>query len=84
MVILHLLMNVLRDLDCSGWTLIASADISSKYVHNKDNHFPLDVHSWFFLREGDLNPPPGDVGGAGGFSMPPGYEASAPPAYNYK
>ena len=44
-----MLMAVLREANRLGWDLIASVDVSAKYVH-RDNgpDYPVDVHAWFF------------------------------------
>ena len=62
-VMIHLLTKILRKMNLSGWKLVASADISSKYVNNRNrNPQPLDTHSWFFLKDPDMLLPPGAVG----------------------
>ncbi len=43
------LMSVLDEAARHGWYLKASADVSAKFVHQKNGpDYPLDVHSWFF------------------------------------
>ena len=36
-VMIHLLTKILRKMNLSGWKLVASADVSSKYINTK-NH----------------------------------------------
>jgi len=43
-------MNVLKKANSLGWRLVASADVSAKYVHrDKGPDYPIDVHSWYFV-----------------------------------
>ena len=43
-----------------GWQLSASLDVSSKFVSNDNQQYPIDVHSWFFCKDfkglSDLSP----------------------------
>ena len=41
------LAGLMRELHWLGWTLVASADISAK----KEDGFPMDTHSWFWLSD---------------------------------
>ena len=62
-VMIHLLTKIMRKMNRSGWKLVASADVSSKYVNRKNQSpRPLDTHSWFFLKDPDMILPPGAVG----------------------
>jgi len=62
-VMIHLLTKILKSMNLSGWKLVASADVSSKYVNRKNQPpRPLDTHSWFFLKDPDMVLPPGAVG----------------------
>merc|ERR1740128_1579311 len=45
-----MMCHVLKELKARDWQLVASADVSSKYVHQKNGpDFPIDVHSWFLV-----------------------------------
>ena len=50
---IHLLSKILRRMNVSGWKLVASADVSAKYIPNTkyQSPKPLDNHSWFFLKD---------------------------------
>ena len=62
-IMIHLLTKILKMMNLSGWKLVASADVSSKYVNKKNQSpRPLDTHSWFFLKDPDMVLPPGCVG----------------------
>ena len=44
-----MLMAILREANRLGWDLVASIDVSAKYVHpDSGPGYPVDVHSWFF------------------------------------
>jgi len=44
------LMNVLKKANSLGWRLVASADVSAKYVRQDNGpDYPIDVHSWYFV-----------------------------------
>ena len=44
-----LLCYFLQALSLRGWRLLTSADVSAKYVHQKDGpDYSIDVHSWWF------------------------------------
>ena len=48
----YMLSAVILEAEKRGWKLMASADVSSKYVHQENGpDYPLDVHSWFFCKE---------------------------------
>jgi len=66
-IMMHLLTKILRSMNLSGWKLVASADVSAKYVHYKTsvyshnyqhNYQKLDNHSWFFLKDPSMILPP--------------------------
>ena len=62
-IMFHLLTKILRLMNGKGWKLVASADVSSKYVNrNNQPPQPLDTHSWFFLKDPEMVLPPGTVG----------------------
>jgi len=62
-IMVHLLTKILRGMNMSGWKLVASADVSAKYENPpKQSPYPLDTHSWFFLKDPDHVLPPGAVG----------------------
>ena len=62
-IMIHLLTKILRRMNLSGWRLVASADVSAKYVNRKNQSpRPLDTHSWFFLKDPDIVLPPGTDG----------------------
>jgi len=42
------LLHFLKKANSLGYQLVASADVSSKFVATKHAHYTLDVHSWFF------------------------------------
>jgi len=67
------LLNVLKKANSLGWRLAASADVSSKYVQ----HYPLDVHSWYFVYW------PGDAAGSENISKNDGLypDLDQPPSY---
>ena len=45
-----LLLGLLGAFTDLGWRLVASADVSAKYIHqDKGPDYPLDVHSWYFM-----------------------------------
>ncbi len=49
------LMKLLEVAAMHGWYLKASADVSAKYVHQKNGpDYPLDVDSWFFCYYGKM------------------------------
>ena len=36
--------------DGLGWKVVASADVSAKYVHpDHGSDYPIDVHSWYLV-----------------------------------
>lgn len=44
------LLTVLAKADSLGWRLVASADVSAKYVHQENGpDYPIDVHTWYFV-----------------------------------
>ena len=43
-----MLMQVLKEATKHQWHLVASADVSAKFIERNDNKEPVDVHSWFF------------------------------------
>ena len=44
------LLNVLKKANSLGWRLVASADVSAKYVHQDNGpDYPTDVHNWYFV-----------------------------------
>ena len=44
------LIHILQRTNARGWRLVASADVSSDYIHQEDRGtFPNDVHSWYFV-----------------------------------
>ena len=47
----HQLTRILKQFHAAGWRLVASADISAKYLKTNNQEFPLDTHSWFFLHD---------------------------------
>ena len=49
-LMIHLLTKILTFFKAEGWKVVASADVSAKYIKTDDNTYPLDNHSWFFLR----------------------------------
>lgn len=54
-----LLMHLLKKTHELNWQLVASLDVSAKYCHRKNApDFPLDVHSWFFVKIIDPSAPP--------------------------
>ena len=62
-IMMHLLTKILRSMNLSGWKLVASADVSAKYVDYKTSvhshdYQPLDNHSWFFLKDPSMILPP--------------------------
>ena len=59
-IMMHLLTKILRRMNVSGWKLVASADISAKYIPNTkyQSPKPLDNHSWFFLKDPTMILPP--------------------------
>ena len=61
-IMFHLLTKILRQMNRSGWKLVASADVSAEY-RIKKNHAPaaVDTHSWFFLKDPEDVLPPGAV-----------------------
>ena len=45
-----LAMHLLSTMNRFHYALYTSADVSSKYVHQKNApDYPIDVHSWFFI-----------------------------------
>jgi len=62
-IMMHLLTKILRHMNLSGWKLVASADVSAKYVNPRNQGpRPLDTHTWFFLKDPSMILPPGAVG----------------------
>ena len=54
-----LLIHLIRLLAGMGWFIILSADVSAKYVRRKHaRDYPIDVHSWWFMKMGQLAPAP--------------------------
>eukprot|EP00112_Aurelia_sp_Birch-Aquarium-sp1_P017316 Seg4.2 transcript_id=Seg4.2/GoldUCD/mRNA.D3Y31 product="hypothetical protein" protein_id=Seg4.2/GoldUCD/D3Y31 len=54
-----LLVHLIRLLAGMGWFLILSADVSAKYVRQKNApDFAMDVHSWWFTQMGHAAPAP--------------------------
>ena len=54
-----LLIHLIKLLAGMGWFIILSADVSAKYVHQKNGRdYPIDVHSWWFTQMGQLVPAP--------------------------
>lgn len=48
-----MLIMVLKEAANLGWRLVASADVSAKYVHQENGpDYPIDVHSLFFCQMG--------------------------------
>ena len=47
-----MMMLILNGMQSLGYNLIASADVSSKYVSGNEHHdsYSVDLHSWFFER----------------------------------
>merc|ERR1711915_310960 len=44
------LIHVLQKANANGWRLVASADVSADYIHQKNHgYYPCDVHSWYFV-----------------------------------
>ena len=44
-----MLMMLLREASRLKWELVASVDVSAKYVHQDNGpDYPIDVHAWFF------------------------------------
>ena len=44
------LLSVLKKATSLGWRLVASADVSAKYIHQDNGpDYPIDVHSWYFV-----------------------------------
>ncbi|RNA31790.1 hypothetical protein BpHYR1_049176 [Brachionus plicatilis] len=39
---------ILSNLQRRGFKLLCSADVSQKYYSDKNNHYPVDLHTWFF------------------------------------
>ncbi|RNA03332.1 hypothetical protein BpHYR1_033351 [Brachionus plicatilis] len=39
---------ILSNLERRGFKLLCSADVSQKYYSDKNNHYPVDLHTWFF------------------------------------
>lgn len=45
-----LAIHLLHSIGKSGYTVIASADTSAKYIHQQNGpDYPLDVHSWYLM-----------------------------------
>ena len=41
---------MLKKANSLGWRLVASADVSAKYVRQDNGpDYPIDVHSWYFV-----------------------------------
>ena len=46
-----LALHLVHALSTIGFSIMASADTSAKYVHQENGpDYPLDVHSWFLIR----------------------------------
>ena len=44
-----MLLMLLREASRLNWDLVASVDVSAKYVHQDNGpDYPIDVHAWFF------------------------------------
>ena len=50
-LMIHLLTKILTFFKAEGWKVVASADVSAKYIKTDDNTYPLDNHTWFFLHD---------------------------------
>ena len=47
-----MLLHMLKLANAHGWYLVASLDVSAKYVHRqKAPDYPIDVHSWYFTTD---------------------------------
>ena len=89
-----LLLYLLKLCASLGWFIILSADVSAKYVHqDKGPDYPVDVHSWWFMRIGGQPAPasfPQTQFGMEGQNAqvfgtptgPPTGYAGAPPSYS--
>ena len=62
-----------------NWRLLTSADVSAKYYSDEYQEYPIDVHSWFFIYDPNLNASAAGVDYATSFGMP---LAPPPPAYD--
>ena len=41
---------MLKKANSLGWQLVASADVSAKYVRQENGpDYPIDVHSWYLV-----------------------------------
>ena len=80
------MIQILKASSDLGWNLVASLDVSAKYIHQENGpDYPIDVHSWYLTNNPATSPgsepiqaPSAlypDIGG-GGFSA-----VSAPPSY---
>uniref|UniRef100_A0A1I8ACU0 Reverse transcriptase domain-containing protein n=1 Tax=Steinernema glaseri TaxID=37863 RepID=A0A1I8ACU0_9BILA len=70
--------RVLTALEERGWSVICSADVSAKYIHNNDNSnsdHPCDVHAWFVAKTSLISSlaGPSTTGTSLGFA-PPSYK----------
>jgi len=46
----NLMVHLLACATALDWQLVCSADVSAKYIHQKDGpDYPIDVHSWWFV-----------------------------------
>ena len=44
------LIHILQRTTARGWRLVASADVSSDYIHQEDRGtYPNDVYTWYFV-----------------------------------
>jgi len=79
-----LLLGLLGALTDLGWRLVASADVSAKYIHQDNGpDYPLDVHSWYFMYDPALLADRIQLQQQYGFLYPtlPGQGGQAPPSY---
>jgi len=83
-----LALHILHALSTIGFTVLASADTSAKYIHQQNGpDYPLDVHSWFLIRTDAMEklqlgstvaPLPASAPAAASFNL-----LGPPPPYSY-
>ncbi len=83
-----MLLHMLKKANEYGWQLVASLDVSAKYVHrDKGPDYPIDVHSWYFTTDSGW-PVSSDVApsapSASGSAMPPPTGPWVPPSGSSK
>ena len=81
------LIHVLKVATDMGWRLVVSADVSAKYVSQKDGpSYPIDVHTWYFVHWPGWIPNTEtsdmEMAVSGGQTKPYNSPDQPPPSYN--